>query len=417
MADRAERFTIDDHLAARALWEPRLDAWAHLEGPNVLRAPGAVADGPLGGVPFGVKDIIDVRGQPTRFGSAAFADAPPAESDSDVVAALRGAGAVPVGKTRTTEFAFVDPTTTVNPYNPAHSPGGSSSGSGAAVGAGEVPFALGTQTAGSLCRPAAYCGAYAYKPGLGVLPRTGVAPLSPSFDAVGVIAKTAAWLTRVFSVLAQAFEIPSAAGPSPGASLRIGVLLPPEQSPEPAMLAALETVRHVFSGRGHEVRDIGTPVSFGRLIREHRAVMVHEMNEHLAPRLRGREERLQPRFRAGLSEGAAQAPERAQEAAGWLAEARTRFWADVGDVDLILACPVPGAAPAGFATTGDQSYLTPWTALGGPLVSFPATLDGAGMPLALLLAAAPGRDRYLVREATGLSAHVPRIPDPEPPSR
>ena len=181
-----------DCLARLRRWEPVIDAWAHVAEASVAAGSGALLD-----VPFAVKDVIDVAGQPTRFGSLIFEAAAPAAADAPVVAALRRAGALPVGKTRTTEFAFIDPTVTRNPYDPRHSPGGSSSGSGAAVGARVVPFALGTQTAGSLCRPAAYCGAVSYKPGLGRFPLDGVAPLSRSFDAVGVIAQSMPWLTRV----------------------------------------------------------------------------------------------------------------------------------------------------------------------------------------------------------------------------
>ncbi len=175
---------------ARA-WEPRIEAWAYLAEPDELAAawPATEGHGRLQGVPFAVKDIIDVAGLPTRNGSARFADALPAARDAAVVAALRRDGAIAIGKTRTTEFAFIDPTVTRNPYDPRHTPGGSSSGSGAVVGAGIVPFALGTQTAGSLIRPACYSGVTAFKPSLGLLPTEGVAPLARSFDQVGIIAQ------------------------------------------------------------------------------------------------------------------------------------------------------------------------------------------------------------------------------------
>ncbi|MDF1730438.1 MAG: amidase [Minwuia sp.] len=409
MSEAPDGFDLSRYLAAAARWEPALDAWAHREAPADLQQ-GGHADGPLAGVPFGVKDVIDVRGQPTRFGSNAFADAEPAVADAPVVRALRASGAVPVGKTRSTEFAFIDPTTTRNPFDRERSPGGSSSGSGAAVGARVVPFALGTQTAGSLCRPATYCGALSYKPGLGVLPQTGMAPLSHSFDAIGVIAATPGWLRRVFSVLAADFAIPTA--PATDRPLSIGLLNVPEQSPGPGMRQVMSDVARVLGEQGHGVTRVECPVSFPDMIDRHRTVMLHEMARNLTHVVQGKEEFLQPRFRNALADGALICDSVRDEAMNWIAQARAAFWPTLSGFDVLLSCPVPDAAPKGLATTGDQSYLTPWTALGGPLVSLPAGLDADGMPLGILLSAAPGRDGFLVSAALRISTALPATAAP-----
>jgi len=399
-------------------WEPLIEAWAHVDaGPcvsatdNVSRDKGNASG--LRGVPFGVKDVIDVRGQPTRFGSRAFDVVEPAGDDAPIVAALRSAGAIPVGKTRSTEFAFVDPTITRNPYNSRRSPGGSSSGSGAVVGAGIVPFALGTQTAGSLCRPAAYCGAASYKPGLGVMPVTGMAPLSPSFDAIGVIAQSADWLERVFQVLARAFQVPRCSD-TPGRALRIGFVDVPEQRPSPSVASAMAYAIRQFETAGHCIDITATPISFADVIRHHRVVMLAEAAGVLLPFVGARRDLLQPFLREGLAEGEKITPVERQDSIEWIATVRAEFWRHFHLFDLLLSFPVPDIAPIGLSTTGDQTYLTPWTALGGPLVSLPAGRGPEGMPLGILLAAAPGRDAFLVQTATQMAAHLPKIARAEP---
>ncbi len=403
-------------------WEPVIDAWAHVAEPPAEAGPEPAANAPLplDGVPFAVKDVIDVAGQPTRFGSRVFEAAAPATDDAPVVAALRRAGAIPVGKTRTTEFAFTDPTITRNPYDPRHSPGGSSSGSGAAVGARVVPFALGTQTAGSLCRPAAYCGAVSYKPGLGRLPLAGVAPLSRSFDAVGVIAQSMPWLSRVFDVLEAAFGDDAMTGDTGerplDKPLRVGVVRVPGQTPAADMSRAMDTTVDRFRGAGHAVDAVSPAIGFADLIAWHRSVMLHEAAGALLPAVDHAMHLVGPRLADGLREGR-------QIPSGLLADARERiaasrdvFWRQMARYDVLLAYAVSAAAPAGLATTGDQSYLTPWTALGGPLVSLFAGLDEAGMPLGVLLAAAPGRDAALMRMAARLDPLMPSAPAPVLPA-
>lgn len=417
---RTEPNDVEKSIALALEWEPTIQAWSHLEIESVCAAfrSGAVIEGPLSGVPFAVKDVIDVAGFPTRFGSDAFEDAGPALGDAAVVAALRHAGGIPIGKTRTTEFAFIDPTITRNPYDSNRSPGGSSSGPGAVVGSGIVPFALGTQTAGSLCRPAAYCGAFAYKPSLGVLPTAGMSPLSPDFDAIGVIAQSAFWLRVVYDVLSDAFDIGKTgdAGIPEDRPLHIGLVQASEQQPAAGMKCRMESVVARLRQGGHRVEAHRAAVSFDRVIGDHRTIMLAEAAAALLPMMTGRVELLQPRLREALIEGKDISGARLAQARQRIRETRDSFWQHAGGYDLLLAYPVPDAAPAGLATTGDQSYLTPWTAFGGPLVSVPAGLDADGLPLGVLLCAAPGKDAFLVDAALIIASLMPPTPLPSRPS-
>ncbi len=395
-------FDIARYEEAAATWEGGIDSFVYRPDPETLMA---APTGALAGIPFAVKDVIDVAGMPTRFGSDAFGDAGPASVDAPVVGAVRKAGAIPVGKTRSTECAFIDPTTTRNPYDTARSPGGSSSGSGAAVGAGIVPFAFGTQTAGSLCRPATYCGCASYKPGIGVLPTEGMSPLSPSFDAIGVIARDTGWLGRVFDVLTSRFPVPgSDTVPN---SLRVGFVKAPEQSPDKSMRDLAAATIGLLQDAGHEVSEVASPVSFADIIARHRIVMLHEAARELAPRLAGRIDGLKPLFRAGIEQGQTISRGESDTALGWIEGERERFWDRLDGFDLLMAYPVPGPAPVGLKTTGDQSYLTPWTAMAGPLVSLIAGYDRDGMPLGMLFASKPGSDRFLMAAARGISELLP----------
>jgi len=398
-------------LSRAKLWEPAIDAWSYLpdETPAAMNHTGLLA-----GAPFAVKDVIDVAGMATRCGWDGLASAEKEPRDAAVVAALRAAGAIPVGKTRSTAFAFVDPTTTRNPYDPERTPGGSSSGSGSVVGAGVVPFALGTQTAGSLCRPAAFCGAYAFKPSIGAWPTAGMRPLSRSFDAVGVIAAGQEWLARVVPVLFDAFGV-KASEPEP-ASLRIGRVVAPEQAPEPQMVLAMDRLEAGLRDAGHRVTLAAPTVSFDDLIADHRLIMLSEAAEDVLPLTGGREAELPPRLRAGLREGKGISVSQREAALTRVLERRAAFWRSMADFDLMLAYPAPGAAPRGLATTGDQSYQTPWTALGGPLAAIPCGLDVEGAPLGALLAAPPGEDAALLRAVGRLSPCFPPTPSPPAPA-
>ncbi|MEP2639874.1 amidase [Roseobacter sp.] len=366
--------------------------------------------GPLGDVSVGVKDIIDVAGLPTKNGSLTYADALAADCDATVVRRLRDAGARIVGKTTTTEFAFTDPTPCRNPHVLARSPGGSSSGSGAAVGAGIVDIALGTQTAGSLIRPAAYCGAVGFKPSAGLLPLDGVTPLARSFDTVGIIARTVGLARRAFDVIAP----PAQTGDLRGANVVCGLWdTQVEVAPDwmQAMRAAQDSLSCVVS---LTVCDLVADV--GRVVDAHRTVMCAEaFATHHAMLDGDTAQMLKPKFRMGLEAGRAVSPAALRQARGLLTGACAAFWDNMADTDLILTLPVPEGAPLLDDTTGFQDWLTSWTVFGGPLVCVPWGVDALSRPRSVMLAAHPGQDARVLSAAAYLEQHAPLVPAPQTP--
>lgn len=385
-------------------WERRIGAFvtlADFAGPN--RESGV-----LSGRTVAVKDVIDVAGLPTRNGSRACADAAPAIADAPVVARLRAAGARILGKTVTTEFAFTDPTPCRNPYDTDRSPGGSSSGSGAAVGAGIVDIALGTQTAGSLIRPAAYCGAVGFKPGRGVLPMTGVTPLSPTHDMVGVIARNLSLARDAFAAMQGAPET-QATPPK-----RAGRLVLPVDTPiDPARLAVLDDAEVLVAARLGPLAALGPALDVAQIVEDHRTVMCAEAaiaHGHLLEE--ATRAMLMPKFRDALRAGHATDADMTEAARLRLSAARKAFWAQNDDMDVIVTLPVPEGPPRLGGSTGFQHWLTVWTVLGGPLLSLPWGLDAAGLPLSIMLAGRPGHDADLLRFGQEIAARSPATPPP-----
>lgn len=384
-------------------WQERVHAFVALCG-----QADTPPTGPLAGLTVGVKDIIDVAGLPTRNGSDACRDAPPAREDAAVVGALRRAGARIIGKTTTTEFAFTGPTECRNPHDLSRSPGGSSSGSGAAVAAGMVDLALGTQTAGSLCRPAAYCGVVGFKPSYDALSTVGVTPLARSFDTIGIIAASVEIAARSFLAI-----VPAVNPDSGGRVTGISALPQAEAEPCPAMADAFREAALALGAIAEALSQRALPMDAEAVVSDHRTVMVAEaaathrnlLAEHRLALLR-------PKFRAGLLAGASTSAE--DVAAAWrrLLEAKERFWSALSDVDVILTLAVPEGAPLIDGTTGFQNWLTPWTVFGGPLVSLPWGVDEMGRPRSVMLAAHPGDDARLLRVAAQIEAVAPPVPRP-----
>lgn len=386
-------------------WDVQLHAFVALADAEAERGSG-----PLSGVRAGVKDIFDVAGLPTKCGSATRADAPAALADAPVVASLRAAGAQIVGKTTTTEFAFADPTQCRNPYDLERSPGGSSSGSGAAVAAGLVDIALGTQTAGSICRPAAYCGVVGFKPSFGVLSTTGVAPMAPSFDTVGLIARNVALTRAGFDAMAPPATKQNAPPPKIDA---ICGLWDAETPVQQDWAAALENARLALG----DVPNQALPADANAIVTAHRTVMCAEGAQAYGDMLKdGRADQLQPKFRAGLEEGVQTSPAQLADAKAMLHEATNSFWQVLDGINLVLTLPVPEGPPLlTGGTTGFQNWLAPWTVLGGPLLSLPWGMDHRSLPRAIMLAARPGHDRWLLDIAARLEAQAPPIPAPKLP--
>lgn len=354
--------------------EPEAQAWV-----TVASEPQRPASGPLAGAPLGVKDIIDVAGMPTRCGSALRADAGPAPADAAVVAAWRRAGAVPIGKTVTTEFAFFAPGPTQNPAAPGHTPGGSSSGSAAAVAAGQVPVAIGSQTAGSVTRPASYCGVAALVTGRGRLPLTGVVGLSPTLDTHGIFAAGVSDLGLAWSALTG--------GPD---SLAV-----PPRAPHLLLWTAdafdvvEETMRSAVATAAGNLTEAGVSISVfpeEQLIAEaahaHPIVMAYEAARERAVELSRSEELSEPL--AELLRSGVKISDRDYLAARQLlVAAAVRVRGLLVQYDAIVGAAAPGAAPRGLAATGDPVLSRAWQGMGLPAVTVPGMTDPDGLPLGL----------------------------------
>jgi aspartyl-tRNA(Asn)/glutamyl-tRNA(Gln) amidotransferase subunit A len=374
--------------------EPDLRAWVSVDrvGAELLareQTAWLVGEGrgqplpPLFGIPLGIKDIIDVAHWPTLAGSRLRGDdvlhyiAP---HDSAAVSHLRAAGAIILGKTVTTEFACFDPATTRNPWNLAHTPGGSSSGSAAAVAAGMCVAALGTQTGGSLLRPAAFCGIVGFKPSFGAVDTAGVVPVSHSLDHVGPLTSSVADARRLFGVLSGR-SVESA--PS-GEQVRLATISSFFQ--EKGLAEAQRVVQQVLQRLG-VTEVLEPPVAIADMHSVHRAIMAHECAEYHRSTIAQHRSQYSPGVVSLVEEGLRQTMAeyaQVQASAKHIRSTWQRVWEKV---DAILLPTTAGAAPATLQTTGDPRWQSPWSLLGWPAISLPCGLTASGMPLGLQIVA------------------------------
>jgi Asp-tRNA(Asn)/Glu-tRNA(Gln) amidotransferase A subunit family amidase len=412
-ATTSETFTqaLLDRIAAT---DANVQAWAYFDADAALDAArradverdAGVAAGPLAGIGIGVKDIVATADQPTQLGSPIYAGARPVY-DAECVLRLRRAGGIVLGKTVTTEFAFLQPGKTRNPWHAAHTPGGSSSGSAAAVALGHVPAAIGTQTNGSVIRPAAYCGVVGFKPTVDALPFGGVNLFSPTLDTLGVFARSVADCTLLASYLADPGRIASETAPlarPPRLALLAGfpwVGTSAEQERE--MLVAMEALRR----SGAVVSSVALPDEWKDVQRVLRIVMLHEAAQQMRE-LQARERaRLSEKLNAALDEGqeiGAEVYSAALARRDALIAAATEWLAPF---DAIVSPPAPGAAPADLTQTGDPSCCTLWSLLGFPAVTVPIAVADNALPLGLQLAANAGGDDRLLAVAQWCEARLP----------
>src|SRR4051795_5622955 len=333
-----------ERMAAR---EPEIGVWQYLDPEAALeaarRCDASAPSGPLRGIPIAVKDLIDTADMPTGYGSAIYAGHRPA-ADAACVALARSAGAVVIGKTVTTEFACFTPGKTANPRHPAHTPGGSSSGSAAAVADSMAPLAFGTQTAGSVIRPAAFCGIVGYKPSFGRIPRAGVKMLCDSLDTVGTMARNVADAAFFAGVIAGRPELrdvaPSEAPP------RFGLYRTPMwDEAEPETAAALDRTRAALERAGARVEEIAVPEEHRRLTEAQQSIMGFELARGLAYERLQHSAELSPSLAQLLDAGLAVGAPEYDAAIAETAAARTRLPAFFGDYDALLTPAAPGAAP------------------------------------------------------------------------
>lgn len=370
-------------------------AWAYVD----RAATGG--EGPLAGVVLGVKDVIDVAGMPTTHGSPIFADNMAAQ-DAAAVALLRAAGAAVLGKTVTAEFATYHPGPSVNPRKAGHTPGGSSSGSAAAVADGQADIALGTQTAGSMIRPGSFCGTLAFKPTIGRYPVAGVLDTAPSLDTLGLFARNLDLLVAADAVLTGAGALPA-----PHAPLRVALCRMPtwDQASGEMQDTAIEFAARLHEA-GCELSEVTLPEPFTRL--QDAQLLIHrtEAADVLGAIRREHPDEVSAEFRAMIDAGAATDPADYAAARALQEECKALLPTIFADVDLLLAPGAPGAAPEGTGATGDPMFQRIWTATGAPCLGFPGAWRADGLPLGLQVIGLPGTDRQLLADARTIIAHA-----------
>ena len=397
--------------------EPQLQAWVYLDRETALadarqrdeELAGGGAVGPLHGVPLGVKDIFYTAGIPTTAGSKVYADFVP-EYDSTLLARLKAAGVIMLGKTVTTEFACLDPSEARNPWNPAHTPGGSSSGSAVAVAARMCPIALGSQTVGSVLRPASYNGVVGLKPTYGRVSRAGVVPVSWSLDTMG-------WMAR--SVADVALLLQAGCGPDPQDPVLtgqpVGDYVSAAAQPAPPRIGLItsffmeqadeETQRHCsgvaqkLAAAGAPVEEVTLPPSFDTAFADQRLIMSAEAAAFHQPMYATRAADYRPLLREMLRRGLEIDAVTYSQAL----ERRLRFTADMRELaegfDVLLTPSTPTPAQADLTNTGNTMFQGPWTSCGLPALTLPSGLAASGLPLGIQLIAGQFREERLLSAA------------------
>jgi Asp-tRNA(Asn)/Glu-tRNA(Gln) amidotransferase A subunit family amidase len=372
-------------------------AWAFIDRKQALEQARELdrmpRRGRLHGVPFGIKDIIDTADLPTEYNSPIYRGHRP-KGDAACVMALRQAGCLILGKTETTEFALNHPARTCNPRNSSHTPGGSSSGSAAAVADFMVPAALGTQTGGSVIRPAAYCGAFAIKPSFGAINRAGVKPVAESLDTIGVFARDPEDLAFALEALSGQVAPDFASFSN---KPRVGLCRTPRWDlADSATQTNLEDAARRLVQAGAQLRDYELPQGSVQLFDRHEVIMAYESARALAWEYRMFPEQisatLKPRLGTGWKIARAD-----YDAVRALAERCRRALAeDMRSLDFLLTPGAPGEAPASLASTGDSVFNRAWTLLGVPCVTVPHGSGPRGLPLGVQLVGAFDADMALL---------------------
>jgi Asp-tRNA(Asn)/Glu-tRNA(Gln) amidotransferase A subunit family amidase len=370
--------------------EAEVGAFIHLDPEQARAAARATpASGPLGGLPVGVKDIIDTADMPTGYGSAIHAGHQP-DADAAVVARTRAAGGVILGKTVSTEFAWRNPGKTRNPHGLDHTPGGSSSGSAAAVADFMVPLAFGTQTAGSVIRPAAYCGVVGFKPTFGTHDRRGVKELSRYLDTVGTFARSVADIAH--------FDYALRGEPAPrldafdGAAPRLAIHVPFAEHIEEDAAEALERVRIAAQTAGASVVGLVDWTAYEAMDAVHARIMTAEAARALAWEYDHHPDMLIPFYREAIEEGRAISDIDLLKAQADADSFRNDAAARLDGLDAILTVPASGEAPAGTGFTGEPMFNRIWTLLRWPCVTVPAGRGDQGLPLGVQVVTGYGED-------------------------
>ena len=384
-----------DHIAER---EPQVQAWQFLDPKLVLEQARSLdrraGVGPLQGVPIGMKDIIDTCDMPTEYGSPIYQGHRPV-TDAACVALSRKAGAVIMGKTVTTEFANRHPGKTRNPFDPQRTPGGSSSGSAAAVGDYMVPLGVGTQTTASTIRPAAFCGCVGYRPTWGDLRCVGVKEAAGSLDTLGLIARSVEDIALFRDVLLGARAAPL---PELDAAPRIGFCRTPMWDQcEPRTQLLLEDLAQSLRTAGADVRDVTLPAEFARIPDAHQWISSFEFSRNFTWEIDNHWERLSTTLRNGrLKDGLACTFDQYREARDFVERLRASLRDIFGDRDVLLVPAVSGEAPIGLDSTGNASFCTIWTSMHVPAMTLPLFSGPHSLPVGAQFVAPRNADRKLM---------------------
>jgi len=379
------------------LRDSTVKAWSFFE-PELVLAQARELDvrsvrGPLHGVPVGIKDIIDTGDMPTEMGSPIYRGHRPT-SDASCVALLRAAGALIFGKTVTCEFAGATPAETVNPHDPIRTPGGSSSGSAAAVADFMVPLALGTQTGGSVQRPSSYCGIVGYKPSFGMINRAGVKPAAESLDTVGVMARTVEDIALAQCVLTNSATVAWLPADS---RLHIGLCRTYAwDSADESTRHAVEDAANRLASFGHSVREAKLPALFNDLPQTREIVNDYERARGMAPEWQTHRTSISDGLAKTIRNGLAMPLDRYVDGQRHVAQCRRKLDMVFEDFDVLLAPTVTGEAPLGLSWTGDHRFQSIWTQLRVPAMTLPTHCGPNGMPVGIQLVAAPYRDNHLM---------------------
>jgi len=410
---------VEAHLARIAEIDDKIEAWAFLD-PDHARAEAKQADrarragrpiGPLHGVPVGVKDIIDTKDMPTENGTVLDAGRQP-KADAALVGPLRAAGAIILGKTVTTELAYYSPNKTKNPHDPTRTPGGSSSGSAAAVASGMAPVAIGTQTNGSVIRPASFCGVVGYKPTWGLIPRTGVLAQSFHLDTIGTFGRSVADAAMLADVLIGHDEGDAATAPvahqgllnaaqstSPLAPLFAFVQTPAwDQADGPTKEAFAELSD--FLGEGCDPVDLPKVFAEGHALQKRLMIsgFAHNLGHY---ETRGRSQ-LSVQMQEAIDQGREVRAHQYLAAVDWIGVLNAGLDEIFKRYDAILTPSAPGVAPNGLESTGNPAFCTLWTLLGTPAITLPLLTGENGLPLGVQLVGPRGSDARLMRIAAWL---------------
>ena len=398
---------VDLCAAAIAARESEIGAFAALdiaaaqrsaEQPDLMRLP-------LRGLPVGIKDIFDTTQFPTAYGSAIYAGHRP-QADAAMVMLVRRAGGIAAGKTVTTEFASLEPAATRNPRNLAHTPGGSSSGSAAAVAAGMLPLALGSQTGGSVIRPAAFCGVAGFKPSYRLLPTVGMKCFAWSLDTVGLFGAGVADVA--FAAAALSGRDLRVDGKRPAAPVIALVRTHPWHEASAAMQDAVVRAARAAEMSGARIRDLDLPPIFADATHAHRIIQGYEAFRALAFEYEGWRDRLGPVLRRQLGDAASIDADAYDQARRTTRRARQALLDLLADGEVILTPSAPGAAPPGLGSTGEPTFNRLWTLLGTPCVNVPGLSDQTGLPLGVQIVARFGRDRFALSAAGFLERAIAR---------